>query len=103
MIDSLFSVIPVEMRPMSIISLLFFVMLLYIIKLDMIRLRCVEKELEETKEELDKAKDHLNDQIKNIVLSLKVDVTELKGDIKSMSSCLTNMKTDIRDLRIRKK
>ena len=28
-----------------------------------------------------------------------VDVTELKGDIKSMSSCLANMKTDIRDLR----
>ena len=52
-----------------------------------------------TKKELDCAKDHLNDQIKELVLSLKVDVTEVKGSIKSVSSCLSNMKTDIRELR----
>ncbi len=102
MFEVIVSLIPVEMRPMSIISLMFFIMLLYIIRLNMKSIKLLEEDLEKTKCALDKAKDHLNDQIKDIVLDLKVDVTDLKASLRSMSSCLTNMKVDIRDLRIRK-
>lgn len=99
MIEGLFSVVPVEMKPMSIISLILIMVLAGVIRANMSSTKALKEELKETKKELDCAKDHLNDQIKELVLSLKVDVTEVKGSIKSVSSCLSNMKTDIRELR----
>ena len=103
MFESIITIVPVELRPMSVISLILIIILASIIKMNMATVKTLREELNETKQELDKAKDHLNDQIKDIVLSLKVDVTELKGSLRNVSSCLSNMKTDIRDLRNKKK
>lgn len=110
MIEGLFSIVPIELKPMSIISLILIMVLAGVIRINMTTvktlkeenessIKLLKKELEETKKDLDKAKDHLNDQIKDLVLDLKVDVAGLKGLVNSVSSSISNIKTDIRDLR----
>lgn len=104
MLEGVLGIIPVEMKPMSIITLLILFGM-------MIILRDIYRRHNELRAEYEKKRDAIDKEIKatmgttmNAISNMKVDVAELKEGIKNITTSLVDLKQDIRDIRkIRKR
>jgi len=110
MIEGLIHIIPVEFRPMSVMTLILLIVITYMLtqghKVITNELKKVIREHDILREDFEKAKTKIDKKILGLmqetnkaINSLTVDMAEIKESNKNISTTISEVKTDIRDLR----